>query len=136
MRPTTSGSSRTTTANFRKTTLAKSTEYWLLIASSSVRSLSLKQVFSSHSVFIEIIYFYGTRRFISVFTKAIDWNLSDLKLVHTPYPVPLRCILKLNSQYISNPLFPSYFPIKYCIMHFPHLQFVLRVSPTTSRLTL
>jgi hypothetical protein len=61
--------------------------------------------------------FYGTRRFITMFTKTIHWSLSWARLIHSipPQPFSLRSILILSShQYVSLPsrLFPYGFPTK------------------------
>jgi hypothetical protein len=59
--------------------------------------------------------FYGTRRFITVFTRAIHWSLSWARWIKSipPHPTSLRSILLLSSHLrlgLPSGLFPSGFP--------------------------
>jgi hypothetical protein len=61
--------------------------------------------------------FYGTQRFITVFTRALHWSLSWTKSIQSipPHPICLRSILILTSHLclgLHNGLFPSDFPAK------------------------
>jgi hypothetical protein len=74
--------------------------------------------------------FYGTRRFITVFTRALHWSLSWARSTQsTPsHPIPLRSILILSTHLrlgLPRGLLPSGFPpISYmhsssppCVLH-------------------
>jgi hypothetical protein len=83
--------------------------------------------------------FYGTRRFITVFTRALHWSLSWTRSIHSipPRSTSLRSILLLPTHLhlgISSGLFPSGFPtsILYAFLSFP---FVLRALPILYSLT-
>jgi hypothetical protein len=59
--------------------------------------------------------FYGTRRFSTVFTRALHWFLSRARSIHsvTSHPISLRYILILSSRLrlgLHSCLFPSGFP--------------------------
>jgi hypothetical protein len=60
--------------------------------------------------------FYGTRRFITMFTKALHWSLSWARSIQsTPsHPISLRSILILSSRLrlgLPSALFPSGFQL-------------------------
>jgi hypothetical protein len=69
--------------------------------------------------------FYGTRRLITVFTRAHHWLLSSARSIQfiPPYPISLRFILILSSHLrlgVPNDPFPSDFPSKsYMHSYFP-----------------
>jgi hypothetical protein len=78
--------------------------------------------------------FYGNRRFITVFTRALHWSLSWANSVQSipPHPISLRSILILFTHLhvgLSNGLVPSGFPTKilYASVFFP---FVLMPFPS------
>jgi hypothetical protein len=59
--------------------------------------------------------FYGTRRFITAFTRALHWSLSWTRLVQSipPHPISLRSILIQPTHLrlgLSSGLFPYGFP--------------------------
>jgi hypothetical protein len=59
--------------------------------------------------------FYGTRRFITVFTRALHWSLSRARWIQSipPYAISLRSILISRSHLrlgLTSYLFPSGFP--------------------------
>jgi hypothetical protein len=59
--------------------------------------------------------FYGTRRFITVFTRALHWYLSWARSIQSvsPHPICLRSILILSTHLclgIPSIHFPSGFP--------------------------
>jgi hypothetical protein len=59
--------------------------------------------------------FYGTRSFISVFTRGLHWSLSWASSIQsiTSHPILLRFILTLSTHllfYLPSGLFPSGFP--------------------------
>jgi hypothetical protein len=61
--------------------------------------------------------FYGTPRFIIVFTRALHWSLPWARSIQSipPYPISLRSILILSSHLRLNlprGLFPPDFPTK------------------------
>jgi hypothetical protein len=58
--------------------------------------------FEKPTIAIEIPFFYGTRMFITLFTKARYWSLSWASWIHatTSYPIPLR----FKVQYGTVPL--------------------------------
>jgi hypothetical protein len=61
--------------------------------------------------------FYGTRRFMTVFTRARDWSLSWAKLMKSipPHSISLKFILLLHSQLrlaLLSGIFPSTFSNK------------------------
>jgi hypothetical protein len=63
---------------------------------------------------------FGTRRFITVFTRALHWSLPWARSIQSmpPHPISLRSILILFSHLrlgIPSGLFPSDFPTK--ILH-------------------
>jgi hypothetical protein len=77
--------------------------------------------------------FYGTRRFITVFTRAIHWSLSWASLIQSipSHPISLRSILILSTHLCLGLLaFP---PISYAFLFSP---FVLHDIPISSSLTL
>jgi hypothetical protein len=78
---------------------------WVLLEKSSVAQ-PLKNITTS----------YGTRRFISVFTRSLHWSPSQARSIQSipPYPFSLRTILILSSHLRRLPsgLFPSGFPTK------------------------
>jgi hypothetical protein len=83
--------------------------------------------------------FYGTRRFITVFTRALHWSLSWARLIQSvpPYFISGRSILILSTHLrlgISNGLFPSGFPtnILYAFLFSP---FVLHNPSISSSLS-
>jgi hypothetical protein len=64
--------------------------------------------------------FYGTRSFITVFTRALYWSLSWARSIQSipPHPISLRSILILSSRLrlgLPSGLFPSDFLTK--ILH-------------------
>jgi hypothetical protein len=64
--------------------------------------------------------FYGTRRFITVFTRVLHWSLSWVRSIHSipPYPVSLSLILILSFHIrlgLPSSLFLSGLPTK--ILH-------------------
>jgi hypothetical protein len=80
--------------------------------------------------------FYGTRRFITVFTRALHWSLSSAKSIQfiPRHPISLKLILIL-STHLSLDLrscltFP---PVSY--MHSSSPEFVLHALPISSSLT-
>jgi hypothetical protein len=59
--------------------------------------------------------FYGTRRFITVFTRALHWSRSWARSIQSipSYPISLRSILILSNHLrlgLPSRLFPSGFP--------------------------
>jgi hypothetical protein len=71
--------------------------------------------------------FYGTRRFIAVFTRALQWSLSWARLTQsTPsHPISQRSFLILSTHLrlgLPSGLLPSGFPTKYPIFipRLPH----------------
>jgi hypothetical protein len=61
--------------------------------------------------------FYGTQKFITVFTRALHWSLSWARSIHSipPHPIPLRFILMLSSYLrlgLPSDLYPSGFSTK------------------------
>jgi hypothetical protein len=83
--------------------------------------------------------FYGTRRFITVFTRAIHWSLTWAKSIQSipSHPISLRSILMSSAHLhlcIPSGLFRPGFPtISY--MHSSSPPFVLHDLPTSSSLT-
>jgi hypothetical protein len=77
--------------------------------------------------------FYGTRRFITVFTRALHWPLSWARRIQAipPHPISLRSILILFAHLrhsLPSGLFLSAFPpISY--MHSSSSPFVRHVLP-------
>jgi hypothetical protein len=77
--------------------------------------------------------FYGTRRFTTVFTRALHWSLSWPRSIQSipPHPISQRSILILSSHLrlgLPGGLFPFSFPTK--ILHaFLVSPFVLRALP-------
>jgi hypothetical protein len=64
--------------------------------------------------------FYGTRRFITVFTRASLWTLSRTTWIHSKFPHPVSLRFILNYPPIYAYVFQvvcSGFPTKYCV-HF------------------
>jgi hypothetical protein len=60
--------------------------------------------------------FYGTRRFITAFTRALHWSLPWARSIWSipSYPISLRSILILSTHlrlYLPSGLFPPGFPI-------------------------
>jgi hypothetical protein len=83
--------------------------------------------------------FYGTRRFIAVLTRALQWSLSWAKWIESipSHPITLRSILILSTHLrlgLPSGLFASGFPtnILYAFLFPP---FVLHVLPISSSLT-
>jgi hypothetical protein len=69
--------------------------------------------------------FYGTRRFITVFTRALHWSLTRARSVQSipPYPLP-KTLFILSSHLrlvLSSGLFPSSLPteIVYAFLFVP-----------------
>jgi hypothetical protein len=84
--------------------------------------------------------FYGTRRFITGFTKALHWSLPWVSSIHSipPHPISLRSILIFSTQLcvgLPSGLFPSGYPTKilYAFLFSP---FVLYTLPISSSFTL
>jgi hypothetical protein len=84
---------------------------------------------TSHSATREFLNFFGTQRFITMFTRALHWSLSCDRWIQSmpPHSVSQRPIL------ISSRLclfFPSGFPIKnlICIYLSPCMLHVLPIS--------
>jgi hypothetical protein len=83
--------------------------------------------------------FYGTRRFITVFTRALHRSLSWARSIQSipPHPISLRSILILSSYLRLGPpsgLFPYGFPTKF-LYAFHFSPFMLHVLPISSSLT-
>jgi hypothetical protein len=83
--------------------------------------------------------FHGTRRFISVFTRALHWSLSWAWSIQSisSHPIPLWYILKLFTHLrlgLHSGLFPSGFPttIPYAFLF---SSFVLHALSISSSLT-
>jgi hypothetical protein len=94
-------------------------------------SFLISRQLCSYSIFLT---FYGTRRFIVVFTTALQWSLSwDRSIQSLPiHPISLRSTLILPSHLRlgrSSGLFPSTYHIKTlyallfspCVLHEPHI---------------
>jgi hypothetical protein len=75
--------------------------------------------------------FYGTRKYITVFTRALHWSLSWARSIQAipPHPLSLRSILIL-STHLRLGLPSGLFPIS---IH--RLPFVLHALPSASSLT-
>jgi hypothetical protein len=78
--------------------------------------------------------FYGTRRFITVFTRALHWSLSWARSIQSipPHPTSLRSILILSTHLrlgLPSGLFPSGFPIN-IVYAFLLSPFVLYACPS------
>jgi hypothetical protein len=83
--------------------------------------------------------FYGTRRFITVFTRARHWSLSWVRRIQWKHSktISLRFILILSFHLhlgLPSGLFPSGFPSQ-IFMHFSSLPRVLNAPPMPSSLT-
>jgi hypothetical protein len=82
--------------------------------------------------------FYGTRRFIIAFTRALHWSLSWARSIQyiPPHPVSQRSILTLSTHLrigLPNGLFPCGFPTNtlYAVLFTP---FMLHALPIASYL--
>jgi hypothetical protein len=83
--------------------------------------------------------FYGTRRFITVFTRALHWFLCRARLIQSipPHPISLRSILILSTHLrLGRPsgLFPSGVPTNFLYAFLLSL-LVLHALPISSSLT-
>jgi hypothetical protein len=71
--------------------------------------------------------FYGTRRFITMFIRALHWSLSWARSIQSipPHRISLRYILIFTQLHLrlANGLFPSGFPTKilYAFLFYPNL---------------
>jgi hypothetical protein len=81
--------------------------------------------------------FYGTRRFITVFTRALHWSLSWVRLIQSipPHPVSLRSTVILFSHPrlgLPSVLFLYGFPTKilYPFCFSPCVLHALPISPS------
>jgi hypothetical protein len=75
--------------------------------------------------------FYGTRRFITVFTRALHWSLFWARSIQSipPHPISLRSTLILSTHLRLGPpsgLFSFWLPPEYpmCIPLRPHSSYV------------
>jgi hypothetical protein len=76
--------------------------------------------------------FYGTQRFITVFTTRRHWSLSWARRIQSTHPhnISLRAVPMLSSQLhtgLQSGLFPSVFPIKPPV-NFSHLSHACYMS--------
>jgi hypothetical protein len=112
-------------------------EYQLTKLTSWSRVLSEKSL--AVQVFKNFLMFYGTRNFITVFTRALHESLFWVRWIQTTptHPISLRSILILSTQLrlgLPSGLFPSGFPtnILYAFLFAPS---VLRALSSSSSLT-
>jgi hypothetical protein len=87
-------------------------------------------------LFKNFLKFYGTRRFITVFTTALHWSLSWARWIQSipPYTISLKSIVILFSHLrlgLPSDLFPSGFPTKtlYASVFSPCVLHSLSISP-------
>jgi hypothetical protein len=80
--------------------------------------------------------FYGTQRFITVFTRALQWSLSWARSIQCipSHPISLRSVLILSTHLrlgLSSGLFASGFPTKmlYSFLFSPFVLHVLPIHP-------
>jgi hypothetical protein len=83
--------------------------------------------------------FYGTRRFINVFTRALHWSLFWARPTKSvpSHPTSLRSILILSTHRrlgLPSGLFPSGF-LTHMLYAFPFDSIVLYALPVSSYLT-
>jgi hypothetical protein len=76
-------------------------------------------------ILINFSAFYGTRRFLTVFTRSLHWSLSWAWWIQStpPHSISLTFILILSTHlrvFLPSGLFPSGFPSKILYAFFPH----------------